>query len=575
MSKPKKVLDLSKPVPEDFVDVEHIKEASNYLRGTIQEGLDDRITGAIAAPDTQLTKFHGTYMQDDRDLRNERRKSKLEPAHSFMIRVRVPGGICTAPQYLEMDRIANTLANGTMKLTTRQAFQFHGVVKRNLKQTMFEIVQSGMDSIAACGDVNRNVMCNPNPYTSDVHEEVYKVSCDISEHLTPATTAYHEIWVDGEKKVDTQDDEPLYTHRYLPRKFKIAVAIPPNNDVDIFANDIGLIAVESKGSLLGFNVAVGGGMGMTHGETATYPRLASVIGFVPTEKIIDCVEKIMTIQRDYGCRNNRKHARFKYTIDDYGLEWFTEELEERCGYPLEETRSYTFDNNGDRFGWLKGTNGKWCLTLFVEGGRVKDVQGYPMMTALREVAETCGAADFRLTGNQNLMVGNVADDQRKVIDDVLKKHRVGEFAGLGGLRRNSIACVALNTCALAMAESERYLPQLISRIEEITEELGLRDDDIVIRMTGCPNGCGRPYLGEIGFVGKAPGKYNMYLGAGFAGERLNKLYKEQLNEESILEELRPMLTRYAKERNDGERFGDFVIRAGYVKATVEGKDFHA
>ena len=580
---PKPILDLTQPVPADHVHVEHIKEASRYLRGTIEEGLRDPLTGAIAEDDTQLTKFHGTYMQDNRDLRHERHKSKLEPAYSFMIRVRVPGGICTAKQYLEMDRIANTLANGTMKLTTRQAFQFHGVLKRNLRQTMREIIESSLDTIAACGDVNRNVMCNPNPYQSAVHEAVYQVSCQISEHLTPRTSAYYEIWLNGEKAggspkeiqdAEIKDHEPLYTHRYLPRKFKIAVAIPPYNDVDIYANDIGLIAIEEKGVLKGFNIAVGGGMGMTHGEPDTYPRLASVIGFIETAKVVDAVEKIMTIQRDYGCRSNRKHARFKYTIDDYGLDFIREELTRRCGYPLKKAKKFEFERNGDTYGWLKGTNGKWFLTLFIEGGRVKDTKGSPMMTALREVAEKCGNADFRLTGNQNLMIGNVSAAKKKVVDEILKRHKVGEFAGLSGLRRNSIACVALPTCALAMAESERYLPTLITKIEALAEAEGLRDDEIVIRMTGCPNGCGRPYLGEIGFVGKAPGKYNLYLGAGFSGERLNKLYRENIDETTILSELKPILGQYARERKDGERFGDFTIRAGYVKATVEGRDFH-
>ncbi|MDA3874578.1 MAG: NADPH-dependent assimilatory sulfite reductase hemoprotein subunit [Kiritimatiellae bacterium] len=561
---PEPILDLNKPVPENHEHVEHIKEASNYLRGTIEEGLADPLTGAIADDDTQLTKFHGSYQQDDRELRNERRHSRLEPAYSFMIRVRVPGGICTAEQYLEMDRIANTLANGTIKLTTRQAFQFHGVLKRHLKQTMQEIIESSLDTIAACGDVNRNVMCNPNPYQSKVHEEVYKVSCAISDHLTPQTSAYYEIWMDGEKVISTpkqiQDDEPLYTRRYLPRKFKIAVAIPPYNDVDIFANDIGLIAIEEDGSLKGFNVAVGGGMGMTHGMTETYPRLASTIGFVPTDKIVDTVEKIMTIQRDYGCRTNRKHARFKYTIDDYGLDFIKEELEKRSGYALRETVPYEFERNGDTYGWLKGTNGKWFLTLFIEGGRIKDTKQLKLMSALRLMAQKAGKADFRLTGNQNLMIGNLTDAKKKVMEEIMQTYKIGEFSELSGLRKNSIACVALPTCALAMAESERYLPELITKIEEITEKAGLRDDEIVIRMTGCPNGCGRPYLGEIGFVGKAPGKYNLYLGAGFSGERLNKMYRENIDEETILSELEPILNAYAKERDDGERFGDFTIR---------------
>ena len=579
---PDPILDLTKPVPEDHEHVEHIKEASNYLRGTIEEGLADPLTGAVASDDTQLTKFHGSYMQDDRELRLERMKSKLEPAYSFMIRVRVPGGICTAQQYLDMDEIANTLANNTLKLTTRQAFQFHGILKRNLKQAMQDIIASKLDSIAACGDVNRNVMCNPNPYTSEVHQEVFETCCQISDHLTPNTSAYYDIWMDGEKVGGTpkfrtevgNDEEPIYTKRYLPRKFKIAVAIPPDNDIDLFANDIGLIAIEEDGKLKGYNIAVGGGMGTTHGMPETYPRLASVMGFVTPDKIVDVVEKIMTVQRDYGCRTNRKHARFKYTIDDYGLDFIREETEKRCGFKLGKEKGYTFTNNGDQFGWLKGTDGLWYFTLFVEGGRIKDTKQLKLMTALREVAEKFPEVDFRLTGNQNLMIGKISEKNKKALEKVLKEYKIGEFGDLGGLRRNSIACVALPTCGLAMAESERYLPELITKIEDICETVGLRDDDIVIRMTGCPNGCGRPFLGEIGFVGKAPGKYNLYLGAGFAGERLNKMYRENINEETILKELKPILEAYAKEREDGERFGDFTIRKGYVKATVEGKDFH-
>jgi sulfite reductase (NADPH) hemoprotein beta-component len=579
---PDPILDLTKPVPEDHEHVEHIKDASNFLRGTIEEGLADPLTGAVADDDTQLTKFHGSYQQDDRELRNERRHSKLEPAYSFMIRVRVPGGICTAQQYLDMDHIANTLANRTLKVTTRQAFQFHGILKRNLKQSMQEIIASKLDSLAACGDVNRNVMCNPNPYQTKVHQEVFETCCQISDHLTPNTSAYYDLWMDGEKVGGTpkfrtevgNDDEPIYTKRYLPRKFKIAVAIPPDNDVDIFANDIGLVAIEEKGKLVGYNIAIGGGMGTTHGMPETYPRLATVMGFTTPDNIVAVVEHIMTVQRDYGCRTNRKHARFKYTVDDYGVDFIREEVEKRSGVKLEEAHDYTFTNNGDQYGWLKGIDGLWYLTLFVEGGRIKDTKQLKMMTALREIAENFREVDFRLTGNQNMMIGRISDEDKDGIEALLKEYKIGEFGNLSGLRRNSIACVALPTCGLAMAESERYLPSLISKIEDICEKVGLRDDDIVIRMTGCPNGCGRPFLGEIGFVGKAPGKYNLYLGAGFSGERLNKMYRENIDEETILNELTPILEAYAKEREEGERFGDFTIRKGYVKETVEGKDFH-
>ncbi|HMP72136.1 MAG TPA: assimilatory sulfite reductase (NADPH) hemoprotein subunit [Kiritimatiellia bacterium] len=566
--------------PEELAkraEVERIKDKSRFLRGTITEGLADPVTGAISESDGILTKFHGTYQQDDRDLRDERRKQKLEPLYSFMIRVRVPGGVCTPAQWLEMDRLATTYANHTIRLTTRQAFQLHGVLKRNLKTTIAEINHALMDTIAACGDVNRNVMCNPNPYQSHLHAEVYEVTKAISDHLTPRTRAYHEIWLDGEKVAGGEakdNEEPIYGKHYLPRKFKTAVAVPPSNDVDIFANDLGFIAVEEDGKLAGFNVTVGGGLGMTHSEPATYPRLADVIGFTPTDKVLQVAEEIVKIQRDFGDRVNRKHARFKYTIDDRGIAWFKEELNQRLGWKLGKVRPYAFDHSGDRYGWVEGTNKRWHLTLFIQNGRVKDMEGYPLMTGLREIAKIHDG-DFRLTANQNLIIGNVSAKKKPAIEKLLKKYGMQDTDQQSALRLNAMACVAFPTCGLAMAESERYLPGLITKLEKVLEEEGLRDEPILIRMTGCPNGCARPYLGEIGFVGKAPGRYNLYLGAGFRGDRLNKLYRENVNEQQILEELTPILRRYAKEREAGERFGDFVIRKKYVKAVKEGKDFHA
>jgi len=555
--------------------VEHIKNDSRYLRGSIVESLSNQITGAVAPEDTHLLKFHGTYQQDDRDLRNEREKQKLEPAFEFMIRVRVPGGIATPEQYLEMDRLAHQYANGSLRLTTRQAFQFHGILKWNLKQTIKEINDSLLDTIAACGDVNRNVMCSPNFDQSDVHQEAYEWSKKISEHLTPQTTAYHEIWLDKEKVADSRDDEePIYGKSYLPRKFKIGMAIPPANDVDVFSQDLGYIALVEDGKLQGFNVTVGGGMGMTHGDTATYPNLGYVIGFCKPDQAVEVAEHIVKIQRDFGDRTNRKHARLKYTINDRGVAWFKAELHERLGYELEEKRPYKFEFAGDRYGWTQGTNGKWNLTLFIQNGRIRDYKGYLLMTGLREIAKIHDG-DFRLTGNQNVMVGNVPEENKAKIEAIVKEYNLTDGKHTSALRRNSIACVALPTCGLAMAEAERYLPYLLDKVEVILDDVGLNDEEIVIRMTGCPNGCGRPYLGEIGFVGKAPGKYNMYLGAGFAGERLNKLYKENIGEEEILESLKPLLQQYATEREGGERFGMFAIRKGFVKYVNNGLDFHA
>ncbi len=558
-------------------DVEDIKRRSDYLRGTLAETLEDRITGSIPEDDNRLMKFHGSYMQDDRDLRNERKRQKLEPAYQFMLRVRAAGGVVTPDQWLMMDRIAQEYANGTIRLTTRQSFQLHGVLKWNMKKTIQEVNEALLSTLAACGDVNRNVMCNPNPYQSDVHEEVYEWARKVSDHLDPRTRAYHEIWLDEEKVFDSRDkdveQEPIYGPVYLPRKFKIGIAVPPSNDVDVFSQDLGFIAIVENGRLQGFNVAVGGGMGMTHGDPKTYPQLGRVIGFATPEQIVDVAEKTVMIQRDYGDRSVRKHARFKYTIDDRGLDWFVGELHARLGWKLADARSYHFDHNGDRYGWVKGSNGKWHFTLFIQNGRIKDEENYELMTGLREIAKV-HTGDFRLTPNQNLVIGSVTSAKKKKIEDLIKTYGLTDGAHYSALRRNSMACVSLPTCGLAMAESERYLPSLLDKLELNLDEAGLRDEEIVIRMTGCPNGCARPALAEISFIGKAPGKYNMYLGGGFSGNRLGKLYRENIGETEILETLRPMFIRYAKERDAGEHFGDFVIRAGYVKEVRSGLDFH-
>ncbi|WP_077622299.1 assimilatory sulfite reductase (NADPH) hemoprotein subunit [Sediminibacillus massiliensis] len=557
-------------------EMEEIKNESNYLRGNLVESFEDRISAGIPDAETKLLKFHGSYQQDDRDVRIERNKQKLEPAYQFMIRVRAPGGVATPEQWLTMDDIANKYGNGTLKLTTRQTFQMHGILKWNMKKTMQEINNALYDTIAACGDVNRNVMASANPYQSDVHAEVYEWSKKLSEHLLPRTRAYHEIWLDEEKVVDSleseEEVEPIYGAQYLPRKFKIGIAVPPSNDVDIYSQDLGFIAIIEDGDLKGFNITAGGGMGMTHGDTNTYPQLSRVIGFCTPDKIVDVAEKILTIQRDYGNRSERKNARFKYTIDRRGLDWLKSELHERLGWELEEERPYTFDHNGDRYGWLKG-DGKWHLTLFIQNGRIADWDDYPLMTGLREIAKV-HTGDFRMTPNQNLIISNVTNDMKPKIIELVNEYGLTDGKYNSALRRNSMACVALPTCGLAMAESERYLPSLIDKIEVILDEAGLREEEIVIRMSGCPNGCSRPALGEIGFIGKAPGKYNMYLGAGFTGDRLNKLYKENIGEEEILASLKPILFQYAKEREENERFGDFVIRAGYVEEVRSGLDFH-
>jgi len=568
---------MSAPTPAALSEVEHVKIASRYLRGTIVESLNNRLTGALNPDDTHLIKFHGSYQQTDRDLESERKRQKLEPLFSFMIRVRVPGGVASAPQWQRMDALSDAYGNGTMKLTTRQTFQLHGVLKRDLPAAIQGFNEVQMDSIAGCGDVNRNVMCNTNPHESAVHGEVVRIAQAISAHLTPRTTAYREIWLDGSLLETTEavDDEPVYGHTYLPRKFKIALALPPYNDSDIFSNDIGLIAIEENGELAGFDVAIGGGLGMTFGQPETYPRLADLIGFVPADKVLDVCEKIVTIQRDWGNRANRKISRFKYTIDRVGLPAVVAELHQRLGYELAAARPYQFHSSSDAFGWTAGANGLSQLVLFVEGGRVLDRPGYRLKSALREISGF-HTGEFRLTGNQNLVLANIEPQHRARVQAILEENGAAPKAEqLTALRRDALACVALNTCSQAFAEAERYLPQLLDKLDAVIRAHGLAENGILIRMTGCPNGCARPYLGEIGLVGRAPGRYNLYLGANHAGERLNKLYREMLDEDGILRELTPLLAAYATDRQPDEGFGDFVVRTGVVKATVRGLDFHA
>ena len=559
---------------------EDIKIESNYLRGTIAEGLEDTSTGAIAASDQQLTKFHGTYMQDDRDLRDERKAQGLEPAYAFMIRCRLNGGVATPSQWLQMDAISSSYGNETMKMTTRQTFQFHGVIKSKLKSAMRGINKALMTTIAACGDVNRNVMCSSLPTMSAYHRDVHQVACRISDHLLPATTAYHEIWLKDENDKQTQvggnalvDSEPLYGPTYLPRKFKITIAMPPHNDTDVFAHDVGLIAIKGTDARLkGFNILAGGGMGVTHNNKKTYPRTGSMLGYVPAEDAHLACEKIMLVQRDNGDRKNRKHARLKYTIDDMGVGAFKDKVEELLGHKFEEPQPFKFQSNIDSFGWQKDEFGINHHTFFIENGRIEDTADFPMKTGLREIAKV-HKGEFRLTGNQHLCLSGVHDDDLENIKAMMKRYKLDNVQ-FSGLRLSSSACVAFPTCGLAMAESERYLPELITKLEDCLEENGLRQESIVMRMTGCPNGCARPWLAEVAFVGKAYGAYNMYLGGGYHGQRLNKLYRSSIQEAEILEIMKPMLKRYSLERQEGEHFGDWTIRTGYIKATTEGKTFH-
>lgn len=553
--------------------MEGIKSRSRLLRGSLLESLADPVTGALADDDQTLIKFHGSYQQDDRDLREERRQQKLEPAYSFMIRTRLPAGVCTPAQWLALDALAGEYANGSLRLTTRQAFQLHGVIKRDLKPTIAAMNAALIDTIAACGDVSRNVMAAVNPHLSGAHAETLKHAKSLSEHFLPKTRAYHEIWLDGER-IEGGEDESIYGATYLPRKFKAAIAIPPYNDVDIFSQCLGFIAIIEEDRLQGFNVTVGGGMGSTHGDSTTFPRLADVIGFVTPEQMLAVAEAIVTTQRDFGDRVTRKHARLKYTIAQRGLQWFTQEVEQRLGYALAPARAYRFSHNSDRFGWTQGENGHWHLTVRIEAGRVVDRGKRRWRSALAAIA-AIHTGEFRLTPNQNLLIANIPEQERAEITNLLSAHGVDDGGGQSPTRLNALSCVALPTCALAMAEAERYLPEFSDKLDALMKAHDLQHAPINLRITGCPNGCARPFLGEIALVGKALGRYNLYLGGDRRGQRLNVLYRENIVEAEILRTLTPLLADYASTRESDEGFGDFVIRRGVIQSGPAVLNFNA
>ncbi|MEZ8448922.1 assimilatory sulfite reductase (NADPH) hemoprotein subunit [Vibrio splendidus] len=558
-----------------LADNERLKRESKNLRGTIEQDLQDRITGGFTADNFQLIRFHGMYQQDDRDIRNERTKQKLEPLHNVMLRARMPGGIITPKQWLAIDKFADeSTSYGSIRLTTRQTFQFHGVLKPNIKLMHQTLNSIGIDSIATAGDVNRNVLCTTNPVESELHQEAYEWAKKISEHLLPKTRAYAEIWLDGEK-LATTDEEPILGSNYLPRKFKTTVVIPPQNDVDVHANDLNFIAIAKDGKLVGFNVLVGGGLAMTHGDTSTYARKADDFGFVPLDKTLDVAAAVVTTQRDWGNRSNRKNAKTKYTLDRVGIDVFKAEVEKRAGVEFSESRPYEFTGRGDRIGWAEGIDGKHHLALFIENGRLLDFPGKALKTGVAEIAKI-HKGDFRMTANQNLIVAGVPKSQKAKIEKLARQYGLMDDA-VSEQRKNSMACVAFPTCPLAMAEAERFLPEFVTDVEDILKKHGLpEEDNIILRITGCPNGCGRAMLAELGLVGKAPGRYNMHLGGNKAGTRIPKMYKENITSVQILEEIDSLVGRWATERNDNEGFGDFTIRAGIIEEVIISKrDLHA
>ncbi|HIF9458673.1 TPA: assimilatory sulfite reductase (NADPH) hemoprotein subunit [Photobacterium damselae] len=556
-------------------DNERLKRESNHLRGTIEQDLNDAITGGFTSDNFQLIRFHGMYQQDDRDIRSERVKQKLEPLHNVMLRARMPGGVITPKQWLAIDKFATEHSlYGSIRLTTRQTFQFHGVLKPNIKLMHQTLNQIGIDSIATAGDVNRNVLCTSNPIESKLHQQAYEWAAKISEHLLPKTRAYAEIWLDGEK-LETTDKEPILGRTYLPRKFKTTVVIPPQNDVDVHANDLNFVAIAQEGELVGFNVLVGGGLAMTHGDKSTYPRRADDFGFIALEHTLAIAEAVVTTQRDWGNRSNRKNAKTKYTLDRVGVDVFKAEVEKRAGVSFAPSRPYEFTERGDRIGWVQGIDGYEHLTLFIENGRLLDFPDKPLKTGVAEIAKI-HQGDFRMTANQNLIVAKVPLSEKARIEKIARAHGLISD-GVSEQRKNSMACVSLPTCPLAMAEAERFLPSFVTDVEQILQRHGLpTDDNIILRVTGCPNGCGRAMLAEIGLVGKAPGRYNLHLGGNRSGTRVPKMYRENITVAEILTEIDQLVSRWVKEREAQEGFGDFTIRAGIIAPVeVSKRDFYA
>jgi sulfite reductase (NADPH) hemoprotein beta-component len=571
---------MTKPINPDLQvqgqlsDNERLKKDSHLLRGTITKDLKDEITGGFNGDNFMLIRFHGMYQQDDRDIRPERAEQKLEPLHNVMLRARMPGGIIKPEQWLAIDEFAadNTLY-GSIRLTTRQTFQFHGVLKPKIKGMHQMLNSIGIDSIATAGDVNRNVLCTSNPVESVLHQQAYQWAAKISEHLLPKTKAYAEIWLD-EQKVETTEVEPILGEAYLPRKFKTTVVIPPQNDVDVHANDLNFVAIAENGQLVGFNVLVGGGLAMTHGDKGTYPRKAEDFGFIGLEHVLAVAEHVVTVQRDYGDRVNRKNAKTKYTIDRIGVDVFKAEVEKRVGVKFQPSRAYEFTGRGDRFGWVEGIDGKHHLTVFIENGRILDYPGKTLKTGVAEIARI-HKGDFRMTANQNLIIAGVAVEDKAHIEALARQHGLINDS-VTEQRKNSMACVSLPTCPLAMAEAERYLPTLVTHVEELLTKHGVPDDHIILRVVGCPNGCGRAMLAEAGLVGRGPGKYNLYLGGNTQGTRIPKLYLDNVAEAEILQALDSLIGRWVLERNSGECFGDFVVRVGVVaEVKVSKTDFHA
>ncbi|CAL4326483.1 assimilatory sulfite reductase (NADPH) hemoprotein subunit [Buchnera aphidicola] len=561
MNKKNKIIE---PI-QKLTDAERIKKNSNYLRGTIVEDLKNEITNGFSGDNFSLIRFHGMYQQDDRDLRLERHEQKLEPRYAMMLRCRLPGGVIKAKKWLDIDYFAskNTLY-GTIRLTNRQTFQFHGILKNKLKDVHKMLHRIELDSLATANDVNRNVLCTSNPMESLIHKEAYEWARKISELLLPHTKAYAEIWLD-KKKVSTTDKEPILGKTYLPRKFKTTVVVPPYNDVDLYANDMNFIAIVKNQTIIGFNILIGGGLSFIHGNKNTWPFLATEMGYVSVKNTLLFAESIVTTQRDWGDRTDRSNAKTRYTINRFSLESFKKEVEKRAKVSFKPIRPYHFLSRGDRFGWIKDIHNYWNLTLFIQNGRIYDNDNQLLKSGLSKIAEIHDG-NFRITSNQNIIISEVLEQKKDKIEKIALSY--GLINKISNLRQNSMSCVSFPTCPLAMAEAERMLSHFISQLEDIMFKCGLEEESIIVRVSGCPNGCGRSLLAEIGLIGKSLGRYNLYIGGNRIGSRIAKIYKENITEKEILIYLKSLIKEWSIERIKKEAFGDFVIRKGVVKEII-------
>lgn len=541
---------------------EQLKVASNFLHGTIAESLAEGGT-RFSEDDLQLLKFHGSYQQDDRDLRPARKAAGLDKAYSFMVRSRIPGGALTSEQFEVLDDIAQRYGNGSVRLTTRQSVQLHGVLKGDLRATIASINASLLSTLAACGDVNRNVMACSAPLPGRPHEQMTALARTLALALAPRTKAYHEIWIDGEKAVSSQEEdvEPMYGASYMPRKFKIGVALDTDNCIDIYTQDIGYVAHVENGDIFGYTLLIGGGMGATHGKAETYPRLATPLCFIPVGEEVELAKTILSVQRDYGDRQNRKHARMKYVVEERGTAWFLAQVEERLGRTLAPPREFTFPRADDHLGWHRQADGRWFFGLSILNGRVIDTARNRVAGALRETIARF-RPNLRITPQQNLIIGDIADEARAQLESLLVEHGLVTDVAKLGIERSAMACPALPTCGLAVAESERTFPALLAEIEAVLRDLGIDEEPPTIRMTGCPNGCARPRMGHIGIVGRSAGLYDVLVGGDRPNTRMNALYKSAVKRDALAETLRPLFALWRDERIGDEDFGDFCYRIG-------------